>query len=148
MDIAVIGTGYVGLVAGTCFAEMGHTVVCVDRDKSKIDILLSGGVPIYEPHLKELIASNAKKKRLSFSTELEENVAHKEAVFIAVGTPQSDDGSADVSAVMAVAEAVAKALKGPALLVTKSTVPVGTADQIRAIVGQARRSPRRRGLQP
>ncbi len=133
MDIAVIGTGYVGLVAGTCFAEMGHTVVCVDRDRSKIDVLLSGGVPIYEPHLKELIASNAKKKRLRFSTELDSSVAHAEAVFIAVGTPQSDDGSADVSAVMAVAEAVAKALKGPALLVTKSTVPVGTADQIRAI---------------
>ena len=136
MDIAVIGTGYVGLVAGTCFAEMGHTVVCVDRDSTKIDLLLSGGVPIYEPHLKELIASNAKKKRLSFSTELEANVANKEAVFIAVGTPQSEDGSADVSAVMAVAEAVAKALKGPALLVTKSTVPVGTADSIRAIVAQ------------
>ena len=134
MDIAVIGTGYVGLVAGTCFAEMGHTVVCVDRDKSKIDVLLSGGVPIYEPHLKELIAVNAKKKRLSFSTELEANVANKEAVFIAVGTPQSEDGSADVSAVMSVAEAVAKALRSPALMVTKSTVPIGTADRIREIV--------------
>lgn len=134
MEIAVIGTGYVGLVAGTCFAEMGHTVVCVDRDQSKIDVLRSGGVPIYEPHLKELIASNAKKKRLRFSTELEDSVADREVVFIAVGTPQADDGSADVSAVMAVAEAVAKALKGPALLVTKSTVPVGTADQIRALV--------------
>ncbi|MEL7371131.1 MAG: UDP-glucose/GDP-mannose dehydrogenase family protein [Myxococcota bacterium] len=136
MDIAVIGTGYVGLVAGTCFAEMGHTVVCVDRDASKIDILKSGGVPIFEPHLKELIASNAKKNRLSFSTDLESSVAHKEAVFIAVGTPQSDDGSADVSAVMAVTKAVAHALKGPALLVTKSTVPVGTADQIRAIIAE------------
>ncbi len=136
MDIAVIGTGYVGLVAGTCFAEMGHRVVCVDRDRSKIDILLSGGVPIYEPHLKELIASNAKKGRLTFSTELEDNVAHKEAVFIAVGTPQSDDGSADVSAVMAVTKAVAQALKGPALLVTKSTVPVGTADAIRKVVAE------------
>ena len=136
MDIAVIGTGYVGLVAGTCFAEMGHTVVCVDRDSSKIDILMSGGVPIFEPHLKELIASNAKKKRLTFSTDLEENVANKEVVFIAVGTPQADDGSADVSAVMAVTESVAKALKGPALLVTKSTVPVGTADAIRQVVSQ------------
>lgn len=88
MDLAVIGTGYVGLVAGTCFAEMGHNVVCIDRDVEKIRILESGGVPIYEPRLKEMIAHNVGKKRLRFSTELAANVAKAEVIFIAVGTPR------------------------------------------------------------
>lgn len=136
MDLAVIGTGYVGLVAGTCFSEMGHRVVCVDNNEEKIRILESGEVPIYEPRLKELIAHNVEKKRLRFSMNLEESVKGAEVIFIAVGTPQSEDGSADVSAVRAVAKAIGKAVTGPTIVVTKSTVPVGTAPMIRQIIAE------------
>ena len=134
MDLAVIGTGYVGLVAGTCFSEMGHNVVCIDNDAQKIAVLESGGIPIYEPRLKELIEHNVQKKRLHFSTDLGKALERAEVVFIAVGTPQSEDGSADVSMVYRVAEALGRALRAPIILATKSTVPVGTADRILAII--------------
>ena len=134
MELAVIGTGYVGLVAGTCFSEMGHDVVCIDKDAEKIRILRDGGVPIYEPRLKELIGHNVAKKRLRFATELAENVARAEVIFIAVGTPQGDDGRADLSGVRAVAKEIGHALKAPALVVIKSTVPVGTAKEVRQII--------------
>jgi UDPglucose 6-dehydrogenase len=134
MDLAVIGTGYVGLVAGTCFSEMGHNVVCIDKDEEKIRVLLSGGIPIYEPRLKELIEHNAQKKRLRFSTDLVKSIERAEVVFVAVGTPQSSDGSADVSMVYKVAEEVGRSIRGPIILATKSTVPVGTADAIQKIV--------------
>ncbi|MEQ8276480.1 MAG: UDP-glucose/GDP-mannose dehydrogenase family protein [Deltaproteobacteria bacterium] len=136
MDLAVIGTGYVGLVAGTCFSEMGHRVVCIDNNAEKIRILESGEVPIYEPRLKELIAHNVEKKRLRFSTSLAESVKGAEVVFIAVGTPQADDGSCDVSAVRAVSKEIGKAITGPTIVVTKSTVPVGTAPMIRQIIAE------------
>ena len=136
MDLAVIGTGYVGLVAGTCFAETGHKVVCVDKDAKKVELLRNGEVPIYEPRLKELIQHNAEKKRLTFSTDLKTSVQSAEVVFIAVGTPEGEDGSADLSMVLAVARAVGEALTGPAIVVTKSTVPVGTAVRIRKAIAE------------
>jgi UDPglucose 6-dehydrogenase len=133
MDLAVIGTGYVGLVAGTCFSEMGHNVVCIDNDAEKIRVLMSGGIPIYEPRLKELIEHNVEKKRLRFSTDLAQSIERAEVVFIAVGTPTTSDGSADVSIVYKVAEQVARSIRGPIILATKSTVPVGTADALSKI---------------
>ena len=136
MELTVIGTGYVGLVAGTCFSEMGHHVVCIDKDAEKIRILESGGVPIYEPRLKELIEHNVEKKRLRFSTDLARNVEDAEVIFIAVGTPQADDGSADLAAVKAVAREIGKAITGPTIVVTKSTVPVGTAPMIGEIIAE------------
>ncbi|MBK8013834.1 MAG: UDP-glucose/GDP-mannose dehydrogenase family protein [Deltaproteobacteria bacterium] len=136
MDLAVIGTGYVGLVAGTCFAETGHTVVCVDKDSRKVDLLRNGEVPIYEPRLKELIQHNVEKNRLTFSTDLKAAVANAEVIFIAVGTPEGEDGSADLSMVLAVAKAVGESLTGPAIVVTKSTVPVGTAVRIRSAIAE------------
>jgi UDPglucose 6-dehydrogenase len=141
MELAVIGTGYVGLVAGTCFAETGHRVVCIDNNADKIKTLNGGGIPIYEPRLPELIARNVKKKRLSFSTELAKNVAKADVVFIAVGTPESEDGSADLTHVLNVARAIAEAITAPAIVVTKSTVPVGTAEKIRAIMTQVTKLP-------
>jgi UDPglucose 6-dehydrogenase len=134
MDLAVIGTGYVGLVAGTCFAEMGHDVVCIDKDESKIKILEGGGIPIYEPRLRELIDHNVERHRLHFTTDLEAGVEKAEVVFIAVGTPMSEDGSADLSAVMAVAKEIGKAIRRPIIVCTKSTVPVGTAARIKAVI--------------
>ncbi|MGF1509904.1 MAG: UDP-glucose dehydrogenase family protein [Myxococcota bacterium] len=131
MDLSVIGTGYVGLVAGTCLAEMGHNVVCIDKDESKIRTLEAGGVPIYEPRLKELISHNREKQRLRFTTDISTGIEEAEVIFIAVGTPMSEDGSADVSMVLAVAEEVGRAIKRPTIVVTKSTVPVGTAARIK-----------------
>lgn len=136
MDLAVIGTGYVGLVAGTCFAEMGHDVVCIDKDASKIAVLEGGGIPIYEPRLRELIDHNVQHHRLRFSTDLPAGVEQAEVVFIAVGTPMSENGSADVSAVMAVAREVGRAIRRPIIVCTKSTVPVGTAAQIKAAIAE------------
>lgn len=136
MELAVIGTGYVGLVAGTCFAEMGHTVVCIDNDADKIALLKAGGIPIYEPQLKELIENNAKRGRLSFSTDLAGSVQGKEVVFIAVGTPQSESGAADIRAVESVAREIGRALVGPTVVCTKSTVPVGTHKRIAAIIAE------------
>ncbi|MCB9898175.1 MAG: UDP-glucose/GDP-mannose dehydrogenase family protein [Planctomycetes bacterium] len=132
MRIAVIGTGYVGLVAGTCFAESGNTVICVDIDAKKVDALKAGKIPIYEPGLEEMVKHNAKEKRLSFTTDTDAAVKASDIVFIAVGTPPGEDGSADLKYVLAVARATGKAANGPKILVDKSTVPVGTADKVRA----------------
>lgn len=126
VKIAVIGTGYVGLVTGTCLAESGNDVICVDKAAAKIEGLKGGQVPIYEPGLAELVLRNARDGRLRFTTGLAEGVAEAELVFIAVGTPQGNDGGADLSGVWAVGGAIARALNGPKIVVIKSTVPVGT----------------------
>lgn len=138
MQIAMIGTGYVGLVSGVCLSDFGHDVICVDRDPRKIEALQAGKVPIYEPGLEQLMARNVEAGRLSFTTELAEAVAGAEAVFIAVGTPtRRGDGHADLSYVMAAAEDVAKALNGFTVVVTKSTVPVGTNRKVKQTIAKA-----------
>jgi UDPglucose 6-dehydrogenase len=134
MKICVIGTGYVGLVAGAGFADMGSDVVCCDIDQEKIGMLRAGQIPIYEPGLDKLVAHNVAEGRLSFTTSVAEGVAGAEAVLLAVGTPPGPDGSADLSFILAAAESVGRALTGWAVIVTKSTVPVGTGDQIEAII--------------
>jgi UDPglucose 6-dehydrogenase len=126
MKIAVIGTGYVGLVTGTCFADSGNDVTCIDKDARKIEMLERGEMPIYEPGLQELVQRNHRDGRLRFTTDLPKGIAPAQLVFVAVGTPQGDDGSADLSGVFAVADAVAAHLNGPKIVVIKSTVPVGT----------------------
>lgn len=126
MRLAVVGTGYVGLVSGTCFAESGNDVVGIDKDPRKIEILDSGKLPIYEPGLLELVQRNRKEGRLTFTTDLAKGIAHAEVVYLCVGTPQGDDGSADLSALWSVGEAIAERMEGYKLLVIKSTVPVGT----------------------
>ena len=139
MKIAMIGTGYVGLVSGVCFSDFGHDVVCVDKDPRKIETLNHGEVPIYEPGLKELMAKNVAAGRLSFSGELATAVDRADAVFIAVGTPtRRGDGHADLTYVMAAAEEVAHALTGYAVIVTKSTVPLGTNRQVKQVITKAR----------
>jgi UDPglucose 6-dehydrogenase len=139
MRIAMIGTGYVGLVSGACFSEFGTEVVCVDKDADKIARLRRGEIPIYEPGLEQLVANNVAAGRLSFTTDLAEGVDGCDAVFIAVGTPsRRGDGHADLSYVFAAAEEVAKALRHPAVLVTKSTVPVGTGRKVKEIVDRVR----------
>jgi UDPglucose 6-dehydrogenase len=138
MRIAIIGTGYVGLVSGACFSDFGHDVVCVDKDASKIEALKHGTMPIFEPGLDQLVARNVAGKRLSFTTDLAGAVAGAEAVFIAVGTPsRRGDGHADLSYVHGAAREIAEALTGPAVIVTKSTVPVGTGDEVERIVCEA-----------
>ena len=132
MKLCVVGTGYVGLVAGTCFAESGNDVVCVDNVAAKIDALRRGEVPIYEPGLEELIRRNVAEGRLAFSTDLPEAVKKSRVCFIAVGTPENEDGSADLSSVLAVARAIGQCMDGHRVIVTKSTVPVGTHAKIRA----------------
>ena len=134
MKICVIGTGYVGLVAGTCLADMGNNVICVDNNTDKLRLLEQGIIPIYEPGLEELVKSNTAEKRLEFSSNLAEAVKKSEVCFIAVGTPQREDGSADLSYVFEVAEEVAKAMNGYKVIVDKSTVPVGTADKVTEII--------------
>lgn len=135
MKIAMVGSGYVGLVSGACFADFGHDVVCIDKDAGKIDRLKAGVMPIYEPGLAELVAGNVKAGRLSFSTDLASAIKGAQAIFIAVGTPsRRGDGHADLSFVYAVAEEVAANLKNPAVIVTKSTVPVGTGDEVERII--------------
>jgi UDPglucose 6-dehydrogenase len=124
--ICVVGTGYVGLVTGACLSEIGHSVICIDNDKRKIDLLKKNRIPIYEPGLEELVRKNVKKKRLSFSTSLKEGVKKSEIIFIAVGTPPRDDGSADLCYVETVAAEVAQNMDGYRLIVDKSTVPVET----------------------
>ena len=126
MKIAVIGTGYVGLVTGTCFAECGNDVICIDKDARKIALLEEGGIPIYEPGLQEMVQRNRKEGRLVFTTSLPEGIAPAQLIFIAVGTPQAEDGSADLSTVFAVADALGEHTNGPKIVVIKSTVPVGT----------------------
>ena len=135
MRIAMIGTGYVGLVSGACFADFGHDVTCVDKDERKIAALHRGEIPIYEPGLDELVAANVKAKRLDFTTDLSKPVADADAVFIAVGTPsRRGDGHADLSYVYAAAKEIAQSLSGFTVVVTKSTVPVGTGDEVERII--------------
>ena len=134
MNIAVVGTGYVGLVSGACFSEMGIRVVCVDTDRAKIDRLVRGEMPIYEPGLKEMVARNVAAGRLRFTTDLCDCLDEVEMVFSAVGTPSDTDGSADLSQVLAVARTFGRHIRKYTILVTKSTVPVGTARRIAAVV--------------
>ncbi len=134
MKICVIGTGYVGLVVGTCLAEMGNSVICVDSDLKKLELLERGIIPIYEPGLEELIISNVKEKRLTFTSNTEYAVKNSTVCFIAVGTPQDEDGSADLKYVYQVADEIGKALNGYKVIVDKSTVPVGTADEVSKII--------------
>jgi len=139
MQVAMIGTGYVGLVSGACFADFGHTVTCIDKDAAKIERLRQGGIPIYEPGLDVLVAQNVKAGRLAFDTDAAEAVRKADAVFIAVGTPsRRGDGHADLSYVYAAAEEIAGLMDGFTVIVTKSTVPVGTGDEIEKIVRRAR----------
>ncbi|GAC1404225.1 MAG: UDP-glucose/GDP-mannose dehydrogenase family protein [Novosphingobium sp.] len=138
MKIAMVGSGYVGLVSGACFADFGHDVVCIDKDASKIERLHAGVMPIYEPGLAELVGTNVKAGRLTFSTDLATSIEGAAAIFIAVGTPsRRGDGHADLSFVYAVAEEVAANLKTPAVIVTKSTVPVGTGDEVERIIRES-----------
>jgi len=134
MKIAVVGTGYVGLVVGACLAETGNDVVCVDKVEAKVRMLRRGRMPIYEPGLEELVQRNTKRKRLTFTTQLTKAVRAAEIVFIAVGTPQGEDGSADLRHVADVAREIARAMNGYKVIVDKSTVPVGTAAKVRDIV--------------
>jgi UDPglucose 6-dehydrogenase len=134
MKIAVIGTGYVGLVAGACFAESGNDVICVDKDGAKIRTLRAGKMPIYEPGLEELVRRNRHENRLTFTTTLPKAVRGSSIVFIAVGTPQGEDGAADLQHVLEVAREVARAMNGYKVIVDKSTVPVGTAARVREVI--------------
>jgi UDPglucose 6-dehydrogenase len=136
MNLAIVGTGYVGLVTGTCFAEMGNTVICVDVDKEKVQRLKNGEVPIYEPHLDVYFERNIKANRLTFTTELEEAVANSQVIFLALPTPPGEDGSADLSYVLGVAEQLGKMIKEYKIIVNKSTVPVGTAEKVRKAVAK------------
>lgn len=141
MNIAVVGTGYVGLVAGACFAETGNDVICVDINQSKVDALNKGDIPIFEPGLEDLVKSNAKAKRLSFTTSIKDAVHASEIIFIAVGTPQDEDGSADLTHVLAVARAIGENMNGPKIVVDKSTVPVGTADLVKREIEKVSKFP-------
>ena len=136
MHIAIIGTGYVGLVAGTCFADSGNDVICVDIDTRKISQLQQGEVPIYEPGLEELIRKNTRERRLSFTTDLASAVSRSQVVFIAVGTPEGESGEADLQYVLAAAEQIGRAMRHYTVIVDKSTVPVGTADRVREAVSK------------
>ena len=135
MRVAMIGTGYVGLVSGTCFADFGHVVTCIDKDAAKIDALNSGQIPIYEPGLQDLVAKNVAEERLYFTTDPTEAIRSADAVFIAVGTPtRRGDGHADLSYVYAAAEEIARLIEGFTVIITKSTVPVGTGDEVEDII--------------
>ena len=134
MRVAVVGTGYVGLVAGACFAESGNNVVCVDNNHAKVRLLRRGKIPIYEPGLEELVRRNRTEKRLNFTTTLPKAVRDSAVVFIAVGTPQGEDGSADLKHVLEVAREIARAMNGYKVIVNKSTVPVGTSEKVREVI--------------
>ncbi|MDP6370069.1 MAG: UDP-glucose/GDP-mannose dehydrogenase family protein, partial [Planctomycetota bacterium] len=136
MRIAVVGTGYVGLVAGTCFAESGNTVTCIDIDQTKVDNLNEGKVPIYEPGLEELLHRNMRDSRLSFTTDYSQGVPNAQVIFIAVGTPPGEDGGADVKYVLAAARLIAENMSGYTVIVNKSTVPVGTAEKVTQAISE------------
>ncbi|HBP51127.1 MAG: UDP-glucose 6-dehydrogenase [Candidatus Shapirobacteria bacterium GW2011_GWE1_38_10] len=133
-NVAVIGTGYVGLVTGTCLAEIGHKVICVDIDKNKIENLIKGIIPIYEPGLEELVKKNFENKSLVFTTNINEAISKSEVVFIAVGTPPMSDGSVNLEYVKSAAESIGKAMNGYKVIVNKSTVPIGTGDVVSRII--------------
>ena len=137
MKIAVIGTGYVGLVSGTCFAEVGNTVTCVDVNAQKIEKLKKGIIPIYEPGLEAMVLSNIANKNLFFTTDIAQAIKQVEVVFIAVGTPMGEDGSADLQYVLSVAQSIGEAMEQHLIIVNKSTVPVGTADKIKEVIASA-----------
>ncbi len=141
MRIAVIGTGYVGLVVGACFAETGNDVTCIDTDRRKMRLLNRARVPFYEPGLEEIVRRNRAQKRLSFSTKVADPVRRAEVVFIAVGTPTGEDGSADLQHVLAAARDVARAMNGYKVIVEKSTVPAGTSERVREVIGKITRHP-------
>ena len=134
MKLTIIGSGYVGLVSGTCFAEMGNQVVCVDKDKIKINSLEKGVIPIYEPGLSDLVLSNLKKETLRFSSDLESSLMGSEIAFITVGTPMGADGSADLQYVLSVAKEIGRKMSTEMIIVNKSTVPVGTADKVSYVI--------------
>ena len=134
MKLAVIGSGYVGLVAGACFAEAGNHVICMDKDESKIKRLREGIIPIYEPGLETMVERNVKNRKLTFSTNMKETVENSDIIFIAVGTPPDEDGSADLSYVLAVAKSIGQHMKKPKIVVNKSTVPVGTARKVKEAI--------------
>ena len=134
MRIAVVGTGYVGLVAGACFAESGNDVICVDKDAAKVRGLKAGRMPIYEPGLEEVVRRNTQESRLVFTTDLKRAVRDSDIIFIAVGTPQGEDGSADLTHVLNVARDIARAMNGYKVVVDKSTVPVGTSQRVKAVI--------------
>jgi UDPglucose 6-dehydrogenase len=136
VKVTLFGTGYVGLVTGTCFAEMGNDVLCVDVDAQKVAALQAGVIPIFEPGLEQMVASNSAAGRLQFSTDLERGVHHGEVIFIAVGTPADEDGSADLQYVLSVARTIGEYMREHKVIVDKSTVPVGTADQVRSAVAE------------
>ncbi len=152
MKITMIGTGYVGLVTGTCFAEVGNDVLCLDVDARKIAILNGGGVPIHEPGLEAMVRRNVAAGRLRFTTDVDASVAHGALQFIAVGTPPDEDGSADMQYVIEAARNIGRRMTGAKVVVDKSTVPVGTADRVRAAIAEElalrrRRLPVRRGVE-
>src|SRR5580704_8489819 len=138
MRIAMIGAGYVGLVSGACFSDFGHHVICIDSDEEKVAALKCGKIPIHEPGLPELVASNVKQGRLGFGSDLRSAVGGAEVVFIAVGTPsRRGDGHADLTFVYAAAREIAAALDGFTVVVTKSTVPVGAGDEVERIIAES-----------
>jgi UDPglucose 6-dehydrogenase len=141
LKIAVVGTGYVGLVAGACFAESGNDVVCVDNNSTKVRMLQKGKIPIYEPGLEELVRRNTQEGRLTFSTSLPKAVRDSQIIFIAVGTPQDEDGSADLKHVLAVARDIAKAMNDYKVIVDKSTVPVGTSRKVQEVIRRETKHP-------
>jgi len=137
MRVAIFGTGYVGLVTGTCLAEVGHQVICVDIDQAKVDGLNNGIIPIYEPGLEPMVKANHDASRLTFTSDAATAIAHGQVIFIAVGTPPDEDGSADLQYVLAVARTIGRHITVPVVVVNKSTVPVGTADKVREAIAQA-----------
>ncbi|RMD99921.1 MAG: UDP-glucose/GDP-mannose dehydrogenase family protein, partial [Bacteroidetes bacterium] len=136
MKLAVIGTGYVGLVSGTCFAETGNDVICVDIDENKVKRMQNGEIPIYEPGLDVIFERNTRQGRLKFTTDLASAVDHAEVIFLALPTPPGEDGSADLKYIMGVADDLSKLIKRYTVVVDKSTVPVGTAEKVHAILAQ------------
>src|SRR5687768_6846271 len=138
MQVTIIGTGYVGLVSGACFADFGHHVTCVDKDAEKVASLNRGEMPIYEPRLEELVCSNVSQGRLQFSADLRAAVSGVDAVIIAVGTPSGTDGRADLSHVYAAAREIAPVLSGYTVVILKSTVPIGTGDEVEKILRELR----------